>query len=65
MTLETSQLVEPSTPAVRGMVGYAKSRRVGATLYNAAHSYRAPAALRYGLNYESDFKDTHLGRIGH
>jgi hypothetical protein len=22
-------------------------------------------ALGYGLKYETDFKDTHLGRIGH
>jgi Domain of unknown function (DUF4260) len=27
------------------MVGYARSRRVGAMLYNLAHSYPAPAAL--------------------
>jgi hypothetical protein len=76
------------------MVGYAKSRRVGALLYNFAHSYPAPVvlgafatvaderlwqgvalvwfahigmdrALGYGLKYETDFKDTHLGRIGH
>jgi hypothetical protein len=76
------------------MVGYAKSRRAGALLYNFAHSYPAPAllgalaivadeplwqgvalmwlahigmdrALGYGLKYETDFKDTHLGRIGH
>jgi hypothetical protein len=76
------------------MVGYAKSTRAGAVLYNAAHSYPAPAllgllaslageplwqgvalvwfahigmdrALGYGLKYETDFKDTHLGRIGH
>lgn len=76
------------------MVGYAKSNKVGAMLYNAAHSYPAPAALGtlatvgdqplwqgvalvwfahigmdralgYGLKYETDFKDTHLGRIGH
>jgi hypothetical protein len=75
------------------MVGYAKSSRSGAMLYNAAHSYPAPAllgvlasfagaplwqgvalvwfahigmdrALGYGLKYETDFKDTHLGRIG-
>jgi hypothetical protein len=75
------------------MVGYAKSTRAGAMLYNAAHSYPAPAvlgllasvadeplwqgvalvwfahigmdrALGYGLKYETDFKDTHLGRIG-
>ena len=76
------------------MVGYAKSNRVGALLYNFAHSYPAPAvlgalatvadeplwqgvalvwfahigmdrALGYGLKYETDFRDTHLGRIGH
>ena len=76
------------------MVGYAKSTRAGAVLYNFAHSYPAPAvlgglasvadeplwqgvalvwfahigmdrALGYGLKYETDFKDTHLGRIGH
>ena len=76
------------------MAGYAKSSRVGALLFNAAHSYPAPAmlatfasladeplwqgvalvwfahigmdrALSYGLKYETDFKDTHLGRIGH
>ena len=76
------------------MVGYAKSHRAGAMLYNAAHSYIAPAvlgivatladetlwqavalvwfahigmdrALGYGLKYETDFRDTHLGRIGH
>jgi hypothetical protein len=75
------------------MVGYARSHRVGAWLYNLGHSYPAPAltlalglvadsplwqgvalvwfahigmdrALGYGLKYESDFKDTHLGRIG-
>jgi hypothetical protein len=75
------------------MAGYAKSSRLGALLYNAAHSYPAPAvlgalasvaeeplwqgvalvwfahigmdrALGYGLKYETDFKDTHLGRIG-
>jgi hypothetical protein len=75
------------------MVGYARSRRAGALLYNAAHSYPVPAllgalaigadeplwqgvalvwfahigmdrALGYGLKYETDFKDTHLGRIG-
>ncbi len=75
------------------MAGYARSSRVGAMLYNAAHSYPAPAvlgalasvadeplwqgvalvwfahigmdrALGYGLKYETDFKDTHLGRIG-
>jgi hypothetical protein len=75
------------------MVGYAKSRRAGALLYNVAHSYPAPAvlgalatvadeplwqgvalvwfahigmdrAMGYGLKYETDFKDTHLGRIG-
>jgi hypothetical protein len=76
------------------MVGYAKSHRAGAFLYNIAHSYPAPAvlgvlasfadkplwqgvalvwfahigmdrALGYGLKYETDFRDTHLGRIGH
>ena len=76
------------------MAGYARSSRVGAVVYNAAHSYPAPAALGllalvtaeplwqgvalvwfahigmdralgYGLKYETDFKDTHLGRIGH
>jgi hypothetical protein len=76
------------------IAGYAKSSRAGAMLYNAAHSYPAPAvlglmasvageplwqgvalvwfahigmdrALGYGLKYEADFKDTHLGRIGH
>jgi uncharacterized protein DUF4260 len=76
------------------MVGYAKSSRAGAWLYNFAHSYPAPAVLGslatvadeplwqgvaliwfahigmdrsmgYGLKYETDFKDTHLGRIGH
>jgi hypothetical protein len=76
------------------MVGYAKSSRVGALLYNFAHSYPAPVvlgalaavadeplwqgvalvwlahigmdrALGYGLKYETEFKDTHLGRIGH
>lgn len=75
------------------MLGYARSRRAGAVLYNVAHSYPAPAALgalalwaeqplwqgvslvwfahigmdralAYGLKYDSDFKDTHLGRIG-
>ena len=75
------------------MVGYAKSQRTGAVLYNFAHSYFVPAvvggialvageplwqgvalvwfahigmdrALGYGLKYETDFKDTHLGRIG-
>ncbi len=75
------------------MVGYAKSSRTGAALYNLAHSYPAPAvlgvlasvaeqplwqgvalvwfahigmdrALGYGLKYDTDFKDTHLGRIG-
>ena len=75
------------------MVGYLKSSRVGAVVYNLAHSYPAPAALGvlayamdqplwqgvaliwvahigmdraagYGLKYETDFKDTHLGRIG-
>jgi hypothetical protein len=75
------------------MVGYAKSARIGAALYNAAHSYPGPAlvgaiavtasnqlwqavalvwfahigmdrALGYGLKYDTDFKDTHLGRIG-
>ena len=75
------------------MVGYVKSQRLGAHLYNCAHSYPAPAvlgavailgdrplwqgvalvwfahigmdrALGYGLKYETDFKDTHLGRIG-
>ncbi len=75
------------------MVGYARSRRAGALLYNLAHSYPAPAllgviatmadkplgkgvaliwlahigmdrALGYGLKYDTDFKDTHLGRIG-
>ena len=76
------------------MVGYARSNRVGAWLYNLAHSTPAPAilglvatlagrplsqgvalvwlahigmdrALGYGLKYESGFRDTHLGRIGH
>jgi Domain of unknown function (DUF4260) len=76
------------------MAGYAKSQRLGAILYNVAHSYPAPAllaalasvadeplcqgvalvwfahigmdrALGYGLKYETNFKDTHLGRIGH
>jgi hypothetical protein len=75
------------------MAGYAMSSRVGAMLYNLAHSYAVPAglgaaalatdaplwqgvaliwfahigmdrALGYGLKYETDFKDTHLGRIG-
>jgi hypothetical protein len=75
------------------MVGYARSRRLGALLYNAAHSYPVPAvvgaiavaahdhlwqavaliwfahigmdrALGYGLKYDTDFKDTHLGRLG-
>ena len=75
------------------MAGYARSRRAGAWLYNAGHSYPAPAllgamatvadrplwqgvaliwfahigmdrALGFGLKYESDFADTHLGRIG-
>lgn len=75
------------------MVGYARSQRAGAMLYNVAHSYVAPAvlgagatvagrtlwqavalvwfahigmdrALGYGLKYERDFRDTHLGRIG-
>jgi hypothetical protein len=87
MTLETSQPVQASTPAVTGMpryilrsegvvllaaalvgyfagldepwwlvpallfvpdifmAGYAKSSRAGAILYNAAHSYPAPAVL--------------------
>ena len=136
MTLETSQRVQVSPPAVSGMplrvlrwegvvllvaalagyfagldepwwlvpalllvpdvfmAGYARSSTAGAILYNAAHSYPAPAALGllasvaeeplwqgvaliwfahigmdralgYGLKYETDFKDTHLGRIGH
>ncbi len=76
------------------MIGYARSSRVGAWLYNFAHSYPAPGllgavavvadqplwqavalvwfahigldrALGYGLKYDSDFKDTHLGHIGH
>jgi hypothetical protein len=76
------------------MVGYARSNRLGAVLYDFAHSYPAPAvlgavawasdstlgqavalvwfahigmdrALGYGLKYATDFKDTHLGRIGH
>jgi hypothetical protein len=76
------------------MAGYATSSRVGALLYNFAHSYPAPAvlgalaivadeplwqgvalvwlahigmdrALGYGLKYETDFRDTHLGRVGH
>lgn len=76
------------------MAGYARSTRLGAALYNLAHSYPAPAtlgllasvaveplwqgvalvwfahigmdrALGYGLKYDTDFKDTHLGRIGH
>jgi hypothetical protein len=75
------------------MAGYARSSRTGALLYNAAHSYPAPALLAliatmadeplwqgvalvwfahvgmdrtlgYGLKYDTDFKDTHLGRIG-
>ena len=75
------------------MAGYARSSRLGATLYNAGHSYLAPAALGavattagaplwqgvalvwfahigmdralgYGLKYPTDFRDTHLGRIG-
>jgi hypothetical protein len=75
------------------MVGYARSQRAGAWLYNVAHSYPAPTvlgavasfahetmwqavalvwfahigmdrALGYGLKYETDFRDTHLGRIG-
>ncbi|MEE6280910.1 DUF4260 domain-containing protein [Georgenia sunbinii] len=75
------------------MVGYAKSHRLGAALYNVAHSYPVPAilgavavaadqplwqgaalvwfahigmdrALGYGLKYDTNFKDTHLGRIG-
>ena len=75
------------------IVGYLRSNAAGAILYNAAHSYPAPAALGlmasiaedplwqgvaliwfahigmdralgYGLKYETDFKDTHLGRIG-
>lgn len=75
------------------MVGYARSSRLGALLYNLGHSYPAPAALGaasvladaplaqalaliwfahigmdrvlgYGLKYDTDFKDTHLGRIG-
>ena len=75
------------------MVGYARSSKLGAVLYNAAHSYPGPAllgavalatsnqlwqavalvwfahigldrALGYGLKYDTDFKDTHLGRIG-
>ena len=75
------------------MAGYARSSRVGAMVYNAAHSYPAPAALGllalvtaeplwqgvalvwfahigmdramgYGLKYQTDFKDTHLGRVG-
>jgi hypothetical protein len=74
------------------IIGYARSQRIGATLYNFAHSYPAPAALGalalvagepfwqglalvwfahigmdralgYGLKYETDFKDTHLGRV--
>jgi hypothetical protein len=75
------------------MVGYAASSRVGAWLYDLAHSYPVPAllgavataaeepfwqgvaliwfahigmdrAVGYGLKYETDFRDTHLGRIG-
>ncbi len=75
------------------MIGYARSQRLGAWIYNFAHSYPAPAALGavavlldaslwqgvalvwfahigmdralgYGLKYDTDFKDTHLGRIG-
>ncbi|MCW2851992.1 MAG: hypothetical protein JWM84_1656, partial [Nocardioides sp.] len=29
------------------MVGYARSSRAGAAMYNAAHSYPAPAALGF------------------
>ena len=76
------------------MVGYARSNRLGALLYNFAHSYPIPAllgagalwadrtlwqgvalvwlahigmdrAMGYGLKYDTDFEDTHLGRIGH
>ena len=76
-----------------GIAGYARSRRLGAGLYNLSHSYPAPAllgalatvggqplwqgvalvwfahlgldrALGYGLKYDTDFRDTHLGRIG-
>lgn len=75
------------------IVGYAASSRVGAWLYDLAHSYPAPAllgavatvadeplwqgvaliwfahigmdrALGFGLKYETDFRDTHLGRLG-
>ena len=75
------------------MVGYARSSRLGARVYNAGHSYLAPAslgglatvlgaplwqgvalvwfahigldrALGYGLKFDTDFRDTHLGRIG-
>jgi hypothetical protein len=76
------------------MVGYLRSSTAGAIVYNAAHSYLAPAALGllasvldeplwqgvaliwfahigmdralgYGIKYETDFKHTHLGRIGY
>ena len=75
------------------MVGYARSTKTGALLYNLAHSYALPAVvgaagiatdstvaqavaliwfahigmdrvLGFGLKYDTDFKDTHLGRIG-
>ncbi len=60
--------------------GYLAGPRVGAVVYNAAHSYMAPMALSiamiwlahigfdralgYGLKYFAGFGFTHLGRIG-
>lgn len=74
------------------MVGYAKSTRLGALVYNIGHTYLPPAclalyglhsqrpfmlsiglvwlahigmdrALGYGLKYDDNFKDTHLGSL--
>ena len=74
------------------MLGYLSGPGPGAWIYNAGHTYLAPAALAavgyfghrpallplgliwvahigfdrslgYGLKYETQFKDTHLGRV--
>src|SRR5687767_708667 len=63
------------------MVGYLANSRVGALAYNLVHNWTLALlvlglgrwlaidgmdrALGYGLKLPTDFRDTHLGRIGH
>jgi hypothetical protein len=53
-------------PALLGLLASAEDKPLwqGVALVWFAH-IGMDRALGYGLKYESDFRDTHLGRIGH